>query len=82
MADEADGQDGGATEAPGAGVDPAAVALALAGADRSEANAYLKDQRTVLLKQGALIDDQRHHLNKQLLPSLIEKWLGVLAHHH
>ena len=54
MAEEADGQDGGA-EASGAGVDPAALALALGGASRENADAFLDDQR-------ALIADQRHHL--------------------
>ncbi|HWY60863.1 MAG TPA: hypothetical protein VNW15_03085 [Rhizomicrobium sp.] len=57
MAEETEGSDVGA-QASGAGVDPAAVALALTGADRLEANAYLKDQR-------AFIADQRHHLHEQ-----------------
>src|ERR1019366_2376359 len=64
MAEENDGQDTGA-EASGSGVDPAAVALALGGASREKADAFLDDQRIVLLKQGALIEDQRHHLNEQ-----------------
>jgi hypothetical protein len=42
MADEADGQDAGA-DASGAGVDPAAVALALGGASRERADAFLRD---------------------------------------
>jgi hypothetical protein len=70
-----------APENPGAGVDPVAVALALGGASREEADAFLKDQRKVLLKQGALIDDQRHHLHEQfkhLHLSVWEKQLGVL----
>ena len=41
MAEETEGQDAGA-EASGAGVDPAAMALALAGASREEADAFLK----------------------------------------
>lgn len=48
--------------------------MALAGAGREEANAFLK-------KQGALIDDQRHHLREQfkhLHLSVWEKQLGVL----
>ena len=80
MAEEADGQDGGA-EASGSGVDPAAVALALGGASREKADAFLDDQRTVLLKQGALIDDQRHHLHRQFTAldlNIWEKRLGVL----
>jgi hypothetical protein len=42
VAEETDGQDTGAEAAAG-GIDPAAVALALVGVDRSEVNAYLKD---------------------------------------
>ncbi len=59
--DEAEGLESGSTGADAAGasgVDPAAMALALAGAGREEANAFLK-------KQGALIDDQRDHLHEQ-----------------
>jgi tetratricopeptide (TPR) repeat protein len=66
-------QDTGA-EASGAGVDPAAVALALNGASRSEADIFLK-------KQGALIDDQRHHLHEQFKQLRLNIWqqrLGVL----
>lgn len=40
------------------GVDPAAMALALGGASREDAGAFLK-------KQSALIDDQQHHLHEQ-----------------
>jgi hypothetical protein len=46
MAEEADGQDGGA-EASGAGADPFAAAMALGGASREEADVFLDDQRTV-----------------------------------
>ncbi len=73
MADETDGQETGA-EGSSAGVDPAAVALALGGASRDDANAFLKDQR-------GLIADQRHHLHEQfknLRLSIWEKRLGVL----
>jgi hypothetical protein len=61
MAEEAEVQDTGA-EATASGVDPAAAALALGGASREDADAFLQDQRKVLHKQAALIDDQRHHL--------------------
>ena len=47
--------------------DPAAVSLALAGASREEADAFLRDQR--------------HHLHEQLKQihlDICEKWLGVL----
>ncbi|HET7084791.1 MAG TPA: hypothetical protein VFI23_08480 [Rhizomicrobium sp.] len=53
--------------------DPVAMALALGSASRSEADIFLR-------KQGALIDDQRHHLHeqlKQLHLGIWEKWLGV-----
>ena len=53
-----DGENTGA-EASAAGVDPAAMALALGGASRTKADAFLEDQRK-------LIADQRHHLNIQL----------------
>ncbi|HET7085430.1 MAG TPA: hypothetical protein VFI23_11715 [Rhizomicrobium sp.] len=57
MLEETEGQESG-PEGVGTGVDPAALALAVAGAGREEANAFLK-------KQGALIDDQRAHLHEQ-----------------
>ncbi len=56
------------------GVDPVAIGLALAGASREDAREFLK-------KQGAFIDDQRHHLHeqfKQLRLAIWEKRLGVL----
>ncbi len=56
------------------GVDPVAIALALGGASREQADAFLK-------KQEAFIDDQRHHLHeqfKQLRLGIWEKRLGVL----
>ena len=73
VSEETEGQDTGAEAAAG-GVDPAAVALALAGAGREEANAFLNDQRR-------LIEVQMHHLHeqfKQLQLGTWEKWLGVL----
>ena len=73
MAEEREGQDTGAEAAAG-GVDAAAVALALGGASRGTADAFLNDQR-------ALIADQRHHLHQQfkhLCLSVWEKRLGVL----
>jgi len=57
MAEETEGQDSGA-EAAAAGVNPAAMSLALGGASRDIADAFLEDQR-------ALIADQRHHLHEQ-----------------
>ena len=80
MADEADDSDAGA-EASGAGVDPAAVALALGGADRSEANAYLREQRSLASDQRKFIAKQSHHLDEQfknLRLNIWEKRFGVL----
>jgi tetratricopeptide (TPR) repeat protein len=73
MSEEIEGQDTGA-EAVAGGADPVAVALALGGASREDAHAFLK-------KQGALIDDQRHHLHeqlKQLHLGIWEKRIGVM----
>ncbi len=73
MAEETEGQDTGA-EAVAGGIDPAALSLALGGASRRTADAFLNDQR-------ALIADQRHHLHQQfkhLCLSVWEKRLGVL----
>ena len=56
-----------------AGVDPAAVALALGGASRGKADAFLDEQR-------ALIADQRHHLReqfKQLTLSIFGQRLSI-----
>ena len=72
MSEETEGQDTGC-EAEG-GLNPVAVALALGGASREKADAFLDDQR-------ALIADQRHHLHEQfkhLHLSVWEKQLGVL----
>src|SRR5215469_646772 len=58
----------------GVGVDPTAVALALDGASRETADAFLNDQRK-------LIADQRHHLHEQLKQIHLDVWekrLGVM----
>ena len=55
------------------GTDPAAMAVALNGASREEADAFLK-------KQSSLIDVQKHHLREQfkhLSLTLWEKRMGV-----
>ncbi len=52
-----------------------AAALALAGASREEADAFLREQR-------ALVDDQRHYVReryKQLVEQVEETWLRVWA---
>jgi hypothetical protein len=64
VTDEAESQDTGA-EATGAGVGPVAVALALGGASREKADAFLDDQRILMTDQRAFIADQRHHLREQ-----------------
>src|SRR5258708_38121640 len=72
MSEEKEGSETG-REAEG-GIDPAAMALALNGASREDAGTFLK-------KQGAFIDDQRHHMHEQfkhLHLSVWEKRLGVL----
>jgi tetratricopeptide (TPR) repeat protein len=64
---------GSGPQGNGTGIDPTALALAMAGAGREEANAFLS-------KQGALIDDQRHHLTEQIKHLHLDIWekrLGV-----
>jgi hypothetical protein len=81
---EADGLESGSAAAEAtiaSGVDPVAVALALGGAGRETADAFLNDQRALIADQRAMIADQRHHLHeqlKQLHIAVWEKWLGVL----
>ena len=61
VSEETEGQDPG-TEAVGgggAGVDPAAVAIALGGASREEADAFLREQRALAADQRTMIADQR-----------------------
>jgi tetratricopeptide (TPR) repeat protein len=73
MAEENECPDNGA-EASGAGVDPAAVALALGGASRAKADSFLEEQR-------ALAADQRHHLREQFKQLRLNIWqlrMGVL----
>jgi tetratricopeptide (TPR) repeat protein len=65
---------GSGPEGNGAGVDPTAVALALAGASRERADSFLT-------KQEALIAAQLHHLHEQLNQIHLDVWekrLGVL----
>ncbi len=82
--EEAEGLESGfaGAEAAGAsGVDPVAVALALNGASREEADAFLRKQQALAEKQCSLIDMQKHHLHEQfkhLHLSVWEKKLGVL----
>jgi len=73
VSEETNGQDTG-TEAVAGGVDPVAAALALGGASREGADAFLK-------KHGSLIDIQKHHLQVQLRQvhlSIWKEYLGVM----
>jgi tetratricopeptide (TPR) repeat protein len=82
--EEAEGLDSGSTGAGAAGasgVDPVAGAIALQGASREKADAFLENQNALIFDQRAMIADQRHHLHeqfKQLHLSVWEKRLGVL----
>jgi hypothetical protein len=60
----AEENEGAATgpEGADAGVDPVATAMALGGASRDEADAFLKDQRALIAKQGHLVDLQCEYL--------------------
>src|SRR5215472_9225125 len=78
----------GAAATPASVTDIASVALALNGASREEADAFLREQRSLAAKQSSLIDEERHHLSEQfkqlreqfntLRLGLWEKRLGVL----
>jgi tetratricopeptide (TPR) repeat protein len=64
---------GSGSEGNGAGIDPTAVALAMAGASRERADSFLA-------KQEALIAAQLHHLHEQLKQIHLDIWekrLGV-----
>jgi len=53
-------------EGGGTGIDPAAMAMALGGASRDEADAFLRDQRVLSAKQTRLTDLQAHELSHEL----------------
>jgi tetratricopeptide (TPR) repeat protein len=57
---------GSGTEGNGAGVDPTAVALALAGASRAKADAFLEDQRSLISDQKNLVRLQAKELAHEL----------------
>ena len=65
VSEETEGQDTGA-EASGAGVDPAAVALALGGASREDAGAFLKKQSILADAQTRLATLQAQELSHEL----------------
>ncbi len=64
MAEGSEGQETGA-EAFGAGVDPFAAAMALGGASREKADAYLNEQQALAADQRKFIAKQSHHLDEQ-----------------
>ena len=65
MSEETEGQDTGA-EAVTGGVDPAAVALALGGASREDAEAFLKKQSILADAQTRLVTLQAQELSHEL----------------
>ena len=78
MSEEKEGPESG-LGGIGAGLDPAAIALALNSGNCDPGIA--EDLRAYLRKQASLVDTQVHHLHeqlKQLHLGIFEKWLGVL----
>jgi len=65
VSEETEGQDTGAEAAAG-GVDPAAVALAMGGASRETADAFLNDQRALISDQRRLVSLQAEELSHEL----------------
>ncbi len=76
MSEEIEGQDTGA-EALAGGADPAAVALALVGASREDANAFLQDQRSLIADQKNLVRLQARELAHELR---LRHWSLQLRH--
>ena len=76
MSEEVEGQDTG-TEAIAGGADPAAVALALGGASREDANAFLQDQRSLIADQKDLVRLQAKELAHELR---LRHWSLQLRH--
>jgi tetratricopeptide (TPR) repeat protein len=68
---------GSGTEGNGAGVDPTAVALALAGASREDAHDFLRDQRALIEKQSRLVELQAKELAHELK---LRHWSLQLRH--
>jgi tetratricopeptide (TPR) repeat protein len=80
MAEESE-RVGSGPEGNGAGVDPTAVALALAGASREKADAFLDNQNALIADQRRLTVEQHHHLQEQfksLRLTIWEKRAGIL----
>jgi hypothetical protein len=82
VSEETEGQDTGAEAVASgvAGVDPFAAAMALGGASRDKADAFLDEQRALAANQSALVTDQRHYVReryKQLVEQVEETWLRI-----
>jgi tetratricopeptide (TPR) repeat protein len=79
MSEESQGAISG-PEVSNAASDQVAAALALAGASREEADAFLQEQRALAAKHGALIAAQLHHLHEDVKQIDLRIWelrLGV-----
>jgi hypothetical protein len=68
---------GSGPEGNGAGVDPTAVALALAGASREDAHSFLRKQEALIEKQSHLVDLQAKELAHELK---LRHWSLQLRH--
>ena len=75
MAEETE-QDTGA-EAAASGVDPAAVALALGGASRERADAFLRDQQALIADQRRLVTLQAEDLSHEQRLRHWSLWLDL-----
>jgi tetratricopeptide (TPR) repeat protein len=78
MAEKAEGLESGA-EASAAGVDPAAVALALGGASREKADAFLDEQRRLTAKQSHHLDEQLKRLKMGVVSDRLSITLKLLT---
>ena len=76
MSEETEARDTGAGAAAGdiGCVDPVALALALDGASRDDAGAFLKKQGALVDEQRGLVGDQRYHLHVQLKQIYLGLW--------
>ena len=78
MAEESEGHETGA-EAVAGDVDPTAVALALGGASREEADSFLKAQRKLIAKQSHHLDEQFKRLRMGVIGDRLSITLKVLT---
>lgn len=66
MAEETEGAAGAGPQSAGIAADPTAVGIGLAAASRQEADAFLKDQRTLIADQRTLAANQNRMLHLQM----------------